>query len=243
MIAWLLTLIGCGKPRNPMADLPALGRDADMKLFYPVLRNYDASDVFAQTVVHRPIATGLAVFACRRVPRPEGRTGIDYVMKKNLSVYGMSEEQILSACYSNFFADHIKVDVREQDKSKLFQFTSSGKLVAAILGHEPTYKQFVQMTSSSNMAVLIMSPEMICATTAGSSFEPGLHNIAQEMRSQSGVIDLTPAVYYWTSTGKLVTESEWQRQNGQAEPSGPVNGSQPVRPGTNGSSGAAGSRR
>ena len=141
MIAWLLALFGCGKQQSPMSDVPAVSRDADLKLFYPVLRNYDPADVFAQTVVHRPIATGLAVFACRRIPRPEGRIGIDYVMKRNLSVYGMSEEQVLAACYTNFFADHIKVDVREQDTSRLFQFTTSGSLVAAILGHESTLRK------------------------------------------------------------------------------------------------------
>src|SRR5689334_12889949 len=180
MIAWLLTLLGCGKQRNPGSELPALNRDADVRLFYPVLRNYDVSDMFAQTLVCRPIAEGLAVFACRRIPRPEGRIGIDYVMKKNLGVYGMSAEQVLAACYTNFFADHIKVDVREQDTSRLFQFTSSGRVVAAILGHDSTYGKFVEMTSNSTMAVLIMSPEMICVTAVGSSFEAGLHNIAQE---------------------------------------------------------------
>jgi hypothetical protein len=217
MFAWLMTLFGCGKQPNPTSDLPALDREADVRSFYPLLRNYEASDLFAQTVVHRPIAEGLAVFSCRRVPRPEGRMGIDYVMKRNLSVYGMSEEQVLAACYTNFFADHIKVDVREQDTSRLFQFTSSGRLVAAILGHDSTYGRFAEMTSSSNMAVLIMSPETICVTAVGSSFEAGLHNIAQEMRAQGGVIDLTPSVYYWTSGGKLITESEWQRMR-KAEP-------------------------
>jgi len=131
-------------------------------------------------------------------------------MKRNLNVYGMSEDQILAACYTNFFADQIRVDVREQDTSKLFQLTTSGRLVAAILGHESTYQQFARMTSSSNIAVLVMSPEMICVTAVGSSFEKGLHNMAQEMKSQSGAIDLTPAVYYWTSAGKLIPETEWR---------------------------------
>ena len=220
MITWLLTLLGCGKQPNPVTQLPALNRDADLRLFYHVLRNYDTSDLFAQALIHRPIAEGLAVFACRRLPRPEGRIGIDYVMKKNLGVYGMSEEQLLAACYTNFFGDHIKVDVREQDTSRLFQFTSSGNLVAAILGHDSTYRKFAEMTSSSNMAVLIMSPEMVCVTAVGSSFETGLPKIAQEMRAQGGVIDLTPSVYYWTPTGKLITESEWHREKGSAEPGG-----------------------
>jgi hypothetical protein len=229
MIAWLLTLLGCGKQPNPVSELSALNRDADVKLFYPVLRNYDAADIFAQTVVHRPIAEGLAVFACRRIPRPEGRIGVDYVMKGNLSVYGMSEEQVLAACYTNFFADHIKVDVREQDTSRLFQFTSSGSLVAAILGHDSSYGKFAEMTSSSNMTVLIMSPEMICVTAVGSSFETGLHELAQNMRAQGGVIDLTPSVYYWTSTGKLVTASEWHREKGSAEPGGAADAASPHR--------------
>jgi len=138
-------------------------------------------------------------------------------MKKNLGVYGMSEEQVLAACYTNFFSDHIKVDVREQDTARLFQLTSSGRLVAAILGHDSTYGKFAQMTSSSNMAVLIMSPEMICVTVAGSTFEPGLHNLAQEMRTQGGVIDLTPSVYYWNSSGKLINESEWRHGKSNAE--------------------------
>jgi hypothetical protein len=218
MIAWLLALFGCGKSQSPTSDLPSLNRNVDLKLFYPVLRNYDASDLFAQTIVHQPVAGGLAVFACRRIPRPGGRVGVDYVMKRNLNVYGMTEQEILAACFTNFFADHIKVEVREQDASKLFQFTSSGNLVAAIIGHDSTYKRFAEMTSSSEMAVLIMSPEMICVTSVGSSFETGLHNIADEMRGQPGVIDLTPAVYYWTSSGKLITESQWQREKRGTEP-------------------------
>ena len=154
-----------------------------------------------------------------------------------------SEEQVLAACYTNFFADHIKVDVREQHTSKLFQFTSGSRLVAAILGHDSTYGKFVEMTSSSNMAVLIMSPEMICVTAVGSSFETGLHNIAQEMRAKGGVIDLTPSVYYWTSVGKLITESEWRLEKGRAEPDGAANGSQPIRSEINGTSPPVGPRR
>ena len=208
MTAWLCALFGCGKQQSPTSNLPAIDRVADQKLFYPVLRNYDPADVFAQTVVHRPVAEGVAVFACRRISRPEGRVGIDYVMKRNLAVYGMSEDQVLAVCYANFFADQIQVDVREQDTSRLFQLTSSGRLVAAILGHESTYQQFAQMTSSSNMAVLVMSPEMICVTAVGSSFEKGFPNIAREMKAQPGVIDLTPAVYYWTYGGKLDRKKE-----------------------------------
>jgi hypothetical protein len=68
------------------------------------------------------------------------------------------------------------------------------------------------------MAVLVMSPEMVCLTAVGSCFEAGLHKIAQETRAQGGVIDLTPSVYYWTSTGKLITASEWQREKSSAEP-------------------------
>ena len=68
------------------------------------------------------------------------------------------------------------------------------------------------MTSSSNMVVLIMSPEMICVTAVGSSFETGLHHIAREKQAQGGVIDLTPSVYYWTSAGKLISDSEWRHE-------------------------------
>src|SRR5215475_13748066 len=96
MLASLLALFGCRKPQSPTSDLPALDRVADMKLFYPVLRNYESSDYYAQTVVHRPIAEGLAVFACRRIPRPGGSVGVDYVMKRTLEVYGMTEEEILA---------------------------------------------------------------------------------------------------------------------------------------------------
>jgi hypothetical protein len=228
MIAWLVALFGCRKPQSPRADLPSLDPSADIKLFYPVLRNYEPSDLYAHTIVHRPVAEGLAVFACRRIPRPGGRVGVDYVMKRNLNVYGMTEDEILATAFTNFFADQIRVDVREQDTSKLFQLTSSGNLVAAILGHESNYKRFADMTSSSEMAVLIMSPEMICVTAAGSSFESGLHKIAEEMRAQSGVIDLTPAVYYWTSSGKLIAESQRQGAKGGAEGRGRTNGSERV---------------
>lgn len=217
MIAWLLALFGCRKPHAPKLDLPPLDRASDVKLFYPVLRNYDPSDLYAQSIVHRPIADGLAVFACRRISRPEGRVGIDYVLKRNLTIYGKTEDEIMRACYTNLFADHIQVDVREQGNSRLFQLTSSGHLVAGILGREGTYKQFAEMTPSTSVAILIMSPEMISVTAVGSSFENGLHNIAQEMRAQGGAIDLTPSVYYWRPDGKLLTTPEWRQQSAGAE--------------------------
>ena len=218
MFGWLLALFGCEKQEETKLDLPALNREKDMKVFYPVLRNYDPADLYAETLVHRPIADGLAVFASRRIPRPQGRLGIDYVLKAHLSVYDLSQEEILAACYENFFAAKIKVDVREEDDSKLFQFSSSHDLVAAILGHKSTYPRFAEMTGSADIAVLIMSPHMICITAAGSSFEPVLADIAAKAARESGVIDLTPSVYYCTKEGKLVRESEWKRQNATRRP-------------------------
>jgi hypothetical protein len=218
MFGWLFALFGCERQEETALELPALHREKDMKIFYPVLRNYDPADPYAATVVHRPIADGLAVFACRRIPRPQGRIGIDYVMKANLSVYNLSEEEILAACYENFFAASVKVDVYEQDESKLFQFSSDHRLVAAILGHKSTYPKLAEMTDSANIAVLIMSPDVICVTPVGRSFEHRLADIAEESAKEPGVIDLTPSVYYWTETGELVPESEWKRRDATGRP-------------------------
>jgi hypothetical protein len=218
MFGWLFALFGCEKQEETTLDLPALNAEKDMEIFYPVLRNYDPADPFAAMVVHRPIADGLAVFACRRIPRPQGRIGVDYVMKANLSVYHLSEEEILAACYENFFAAKIKVDVYEQDDSKLFQFSSDHGLAAAILGHKSTYARLAEMTDSANITVLIRSPHVICVTSVGSSFEHRLADIAEEAANEPGVVDLTPSVYYWTETGGLIPESEWKRQDAAGRP-------------------------
>ena len=134
-------------------------------------------------------------------------------MKAKLDSYNMSEEEILDACYENFFAANIKVDVSEQDGSRLFQFSSSHDFVAAILGHESTYPKFAEMTGSADIAVLIMSPDIICITAVGSSFEPGFAGIADELANEQGVIDLTPSVYYWTAKGDLGTASDWKSKD------------------------------
>jgi hypothetical protein len=212
MFGWLFALFGCEKQDDPTAKLPALNRENDLHLFYPVLRDYHPGDVFAQTIVHRPIAEGLAVFACRRIDRPGGRVGVDYVMKRNLGVYNMSEEQIINACYDNFFAANIQVTGAEQGDSKLFQFTSDEGLVAAILGHESTYPKFADITKSAEMAVLIQSQDAIYVTPAGSSFERDFADLAREETNAEDPIDLTSAVYYWTTEGKLVPQAEWKRR-------------------------------
>jgi hypothetical protein len=49
MMAWLLTLLGCGKQHASTSDLPAPERGADRKLFYPVLRNYFADRISLNT--------------------------------------------------------------------------------------------------------------------------------------------------------------------------------------------------
>ena len=218
MLGWLLTLLGCEKQARTESELPALDREADMKLFYPVLRDYEAADPFGEIIVHRPIADGLAVFACRRVPRPGGRVGIDYVMKANLEVYGLSEDEILAACYDNFFAANIQVDVAEQDDARLYQLTSSHRLVAAILGHDSTYAKFVEMTGSANMAVLIASPDMIYVTPMGSSFDSRFAEIAEKTADEAGAIDLTPSVYHWTEAGGLVAASARQTEDADGQP-------------------------
>jgi hypothetical protein len=181
MFGWLFALFGCEKQDDPTAKLPALNRENDLHLFYPVLRDYHPGDVFAQTIVHRPIAEGLAVFACRRIDRPGGRVGVDYVMKRNLGVYNMSEEQIINACYDNFFAANIQVTGAD-------------------------------ITKSAEMAVLIQSQDAIYVTPAGSSFERDFADLAREETNAEDPIDLTSAVYYWTTEGKLVPQAEWKRR-------------------------------
>jgi len=199
----LLSVNGCSNQSSPEAALPELDREADFARFFPVLRNYAPDDDFAQIIVNRPISDHLAIFACRLILRPNGATGIDYVLKRNLTLYGISEAELMEACYANFFDRKIEVQVLEQDDSRLFQLTCADGLVAAIIGDSSTHKKFSDMVGSHDLTVLIVNPDLICVTARGSAFESHFPEIVREQEGGSEVIDLSASIVYWNAQENL----------------------------------------
>ena len=199
----LLSVSGCSNQNSPVAELPELDREADFALFFPILRNYAPGDDFSQIIVNRPINDHMAIFACRLITRPNGATGIDYVLKRNLPLYGISEAELIDACYTNFFDRKIEVKVLEQDDSRLFHLTCADGLVAAIIGDPSTYKKFCDMVGSDELTVLVVNPDLICVTARGSAFESHFPEIVREQEQNSEVIDLTASILYWNAQGRI----------------------------------------
>jgi hypothetical protein len=204
-----VSLGGCGQRTVQVPELPELDTKTDRELFFPVLRNYSQDDIFSQTIVHRQITDNLGVFACRRIDRPNGAVGVDYVLKRNLDLYDLTESEVLELCFTNLLDSGIQVNVREQDDSTLFELAGGKGLAAAIIAHESTYEKFGDIVGASELTVLVMNPDVVCITARGSDFESRFPNLVQELLKQSEAIDLTPRILRWNADGSLVEVSPY----------------------------------
>jgi hypothetical protein len=191
-----------GNPRDVRVDL-----ERDKPLFYPVLRNFDEGDFFTLEVAHSPVAKGLGVFACRKTKRPNGGTGIDYVMRSQLTDYGIEESNLIKLCYDNFFKDKVEVKALKQGDDLMLSVSSTGGLVTALLGHSSTYERFSGMLGTEEMAVLIDGPDILLATAKGSSFETRFYELVKKSHHKEDALNLDPAVYHWTKREGLTPVS------------------------------------
>ena len=187
-----------GEPPRDQRDL-----ERDKASFYPVLRNFREGDLFAKAVVNSPIAAGLGVFACRKIPMPNGGVRIDYVMKKDLEEYGLKDSDIVRLCYDNFFKEKIEVKALKQKGDLMLSFSSTGGLVTAILGHSSTFEKFARMLGTEDMAVMIDGAEHLLATPTGSSFEPTFYAIVKKSQHKTDALDLDSGVFHWTKKDGL----------------------------------------
>ena len=154
------------------------------------------------------VAPGLGVFACRKINRPDGGAGIDYVMNNQLAIYGLDTPKLITLCYDNFFKEKIDVKVLKQGDDVMLSISSSGRLVAAIVGHSSTFENFSRMLHSESIAVLIDGPDIVLATVPGSTFETKFYDIAKKSQHKHDAIDLDPAVYHWTKKDGLKRVSQ-----------------------------------
>lgn len=198
-----LTRIGISKDAAVPVDF-----ERDRPRFYPVLRNFDEGDLFRQKVAHAAVAKGLGVFACRKTKGPNGRTGIDYVMKDQLADYGVDEPKMIELCYDNFFKEKIEVKALKQADDVMLSFSSTGGLVTALLGHASTYEKLSDMLTAETIAVMIDGPDILLATPRGSSFEAKFYEIVKRSRHKNSPVNLDPAVYHWTKKDGLTRAEE-----------------------------------
>ena len=182
--------------------------DQDKPKFYPVLRNFKEGDFFTQSVVYTQVAPGLGVFACRRITLPDGGTRIDYVMKTQLTSYGLDTSKLIELCFENFFKEKIDVKTLKQGDDVMLSFSSAGRLVAAIVGHSSTFENLSKMLHSESIAILIDGSDIMLATIPGNSFEKKFYEIARDSQHKNDTINLDPAVYHWTKKDGLKPVSQ-----------------------------------
>ncbi len=197
------TRIDATGPRAAPVEL-----DQDKPTFYPVLRNFEEGDFFTQRVVYTQVAPGLGVFPCRRIKLPDGGTRIDYVMKNQLTSYGLDTSKLIDLCYENFFKEKIEVKTLKQGDDVMLSFSSSGRLVAAIVGHSSSLENFSKMLDSQSIAFLIDGSDILLATIPGNSFETKFYEIAEKSQHKNDAINLDPAVYHWTKKDGLKPVSQ-----------------------------------
>jgi hypothetical protein len=205
-----LTRVDIGGSRAVPVDL-----NRDKPTFYPVLRNFEDGDLFTKKVVYTQVAPGLGIFACRKIDRPGGGMGIDYVMNDQLTTYGLDAPKLIEHCYENFFKNKIEVKVLKQGDDTMFAFSSSGRLVTAILGHSSTYEKFSKMVGSESIAILIDGPDILLATVPGNSFAAKFDDIVKKSQHKNDPVNLDPAVYHWSKKDglKRVSETKPQRSD------------------------------
>ncbi|MBT31759.1 MAG: hypothetical protein CMO01_19040 [Thalassobius sp.] len=177
----------------------SLSLEDDSLLFFPILRNYDDEDLYFNKVVNFPLGDQIGVFICKRIQKPNGRIGIDYVFKDHLEIYGISEDQIKEMAMVNFGNNEVSVNGMSDPETNdvMFQVSSKQGFVGGIL----LDSRFITSLSeqlNGKIVIGVINSDMIFITTSESSFESKFEEIAKSIE-YTDVVNLNPASYTWKS--------------------------------------------
>ena len=177
-----------------------LNIEQDSLYFLPIIRNFEDDDTYCQTVIHEKLGNNIGAFIAKVEVRPNGRTGIDYVLKSNLAQYKMSEKAILSIAAHNLKNAKLKIEGMNDSKTgdKMISVSSKIGLATCILYDYDFIDKLKTDLKTNELHVTIINSGTVYFTTPNNSFEDSFEKIAVE-NTYTDVVNINSSMYLWTN--------------------------------------------
>ena len=187
--------------------------EKDSMSFLPIIRNFTNEDMFCQTTVHKKIGNNIGIFVAIVEVKPNGRTGIDYVLKSSLGKYNISEEDVLEIGLNNLKNAELKIEGLNDPKTgdNMISVSSQIGLATSILCDFNFIDKLKTDLNTNELHVTIINSGTVYFTTPNSSFEKGFEKIALES-NYNDVVNINSSTYLWTNhTLKLIKKyRDWE---------------------------------
>lgn len=180
--------------------------EKDSLYFLPVIRNFTEDDMFYQTVVNEKIGDKIGAFIAKVEVKPNGKTGIDYVMKANVSRYKISEDDIFNIALHNLKYAKLKIEGRNDSKTgdNMVSVSSQIGLATCILFDRNFIEKLKADLKAEELHITIINSGTLFFTTPNNSFEDSFEKIALES-NHNDVVNINASTYLWkNNTLKLI---------------------------------------
>ncbi|RYU93551.1 hypothetical protein [Emticicia agri] len=183
-----------------------LNLEQDSLDFLPVIRNFEENDMFCEVVVHEKLGDNIGAFIARVKVRPNGNTGIDYVMKSDLAEYKITEDEVLDISSRNIKNAKLKIEGMSDSTTgdTMISISSQIGLATCILYDGNFIDKLKADIQVDELYVTIINSGTVLLTKPNSSFEKDFERIALE-NTYHDVVTLHSSTYLWVNqTLKLI---------------------------------------
>jgi hypothetical protein len=152
----------------------------------PILRN---ADELTQAMVHRPLASKMALCLAYVKTTPEGRIGIDYVMAAKLKG---TPDALWNEAFSALTRG-LQVSVAKHQDDQFFMVNRGEGFAASALGLPDFFSNATSWVKSSRITIAILDPNTLCLCA---SDRPITHHLEEMVLNSpyQGAINLTPCL-------------------------------------------------
>jgi|GEM_PF-4640982 len=170
----------------------------DSLLFLPVIRNFTDGDVFEQTIVNEKLGDDIAAFIAQVEVKPNGRTGIDYVLKSSLAASNMAEDEALHRAMRNLKNAKLSIEglTDPQTGDMMISVTSEIGLATCLLYDHHFIDKLQTDLETEQLHVTIIHSGSVYFTAANSSLEKDIEEMALE-NTHTDVLNIHSATYLW----------------------------------------------
>jgi len=175
-----------------------LNIEHDSTYFLPIIRNFKDEDLACQTIVYEKLGKNIGAFLAKVEVKPDGRTGINYVLKSHLEKYKISEKDILNIGLHNLANAKLKIEGMNDSITgdNMVSITSELGLATSILFDFNFIDKIKTDLNAKELHVTIINSGTVFLTTPNNSFEAGFKEIALET-NYNDVININSATYLW----------------------------------------------
>ena len=165
---------------------------------FPVLRHYQADDVYAEVVVHRQIGPGLAAFLAYCSPTPRDNVEIDYVQKISAGT-AEAVDAMFETAWQNLRIG-LEFSVDESRGAKLITFSHPSDMAASALGLPEFYQQIRSHLGQEELYVAFPDPATLFATLPNTPAAAALRESVARSNYR-GAVTLAPTCYILNESG------------------------------------------